>query len=155
MKWQITTRFDPRACLLADRHYSRQKPGTPQFVKPGRCIVLLTPKADALWVSSWQSFVKHKWPGAWECALFRNESQHLASELILEAVAITRWIWGTPPASGMISFVDPKKIRNKDNPGYCFKMAGFELVGTSKDGKLCFQLKPDHMPEARKMMVCS
>ena len=53
MRWHLSHRADPRAVALADRHYSRQKPGTPQFVKPGRCLVLLTEPPQALWVTSW------------------------------------------------------------------------------------------------------
>jgi hypothetical protein len=34
--WLLSHRFDVRALRLADRHYSRQKPGTNQFVAPGR-----------------------------------------------------------------------------------------------------------------------
>jgi len=86
-------RFDIRALPLADRHYSRRKIGSPQFVKPGSNIVLLTEAADALWVTSWPDgqYVRHAWPGAWECSFFRNEGDVLSSELITEAVAITRW----------------------------------------------------------------
>ena len=53
MEWMITHQADKRACRLADRHYSRKTRGAPQFVPPGRSLVLLTPEADALWVSSW------------------------------------------------------------------------------------------------------
>lgn len=52
MRWHISDRADPRARVIADRHYNRQKIGTPQFVPPGRCLVLLTEKADALWITS-------------------------------------------------------------------------------------------------------
>lgn len=37
--WQPSHRFDPRGVRIADRHYNRQKPGTNQFVPPGRCLV--------------------------------------------------------------------------------------------------------------------
>ncbi len=38
--WRLSNRAD-RDCLpLADRHYNRQKIGSPQFVPPGRCCVL-------------------------------------------------------------------------------------------------------------------
>lgn len=52
MRWVVSDRFDPRALPLADRHYNRQKVGSNQFVPPGSCLVLLTPNADALWVTS-------------------------------------------------------------------------------------------------------
>jgi hypothetical protein len=37
----LSHRADHRALPLADRHYNRQKPGTPQFVPPGRCMGML------------------------------------------------------------------------------------------------------------------
>jgi hypothetical protein len=72
--WRLSHRADAAALPLADRHYNRQKPGTPQFVPPGRCMVLLTAAADALWVSSWPfaEYVKHAWAGAWVCSCFRS-----------------------------------------------------------------------------------
>lgn len=50
MNWRLSHRFDPRALPIADSHYNRQKPGTPQFVPPGRCLVptLITVNAFAL-----------------------------------------------------------------------------------------------------------
>ena len=80
MSWRKSFRFDPRALPIADRHYNRQKPGSPQFVPPGSCLVFLTPAADALWVSSRPKaeYVKHDWPGAWVNSCFRNESSILS-----------------------------------------------------------------------------
>ena len=40
MIWETSWKADPRAREVADRHYNRQKPGTPQFVPPGRALVL-------------------------------------------------------------------------------------------------------------------
>src|SRR5262249_25458063 len=96
MNWHISNRADPQALPIANRHYNRQKPDSPQFVPPGRCLVLLTQNNDAIWVSSWPfaEYVKHQWGGAWLCSLFRNESPVLSSVLIREAVAATRWWWG-------------------------------------------------------------
>jgi hypothetical protein len=76
MYWNISYRADPKALPIADRHYNRQKPGTPQFVPPGRCLVLLTENADALWVSSWPfaEYVKHAWGGL-GCVLVSEMSQ--------------------------------------------------------------------------------
>jgi hypothetical protein len=146
--WELSHRFDPRALPLADRHYNRQKPGTPQFVPPGRNIVLLTPARDALWVSSWPfaEFTRHAWAGAWVNTLFRNESPMLSSDLIREAVAATRALWGDPPELGFVSFIDRSKTRPKRDPGYCYAMAGWQLVGKTKGGLYVRQQLPDAMP---------
>jgi hypothetical protein len=34
--WRIVTKFDRQACAIADRHYSRRKPGSSQFMPPGQ-----------------------------------------------------------------------------------------------------------------------
>lgn len=148
-RWHLSHRFDPRAVTLADRHYSRQKPGTPQFVPPGRCLVLLTEDADALWVTSWpfKEYTKHAWAGAWVCSIFRNESPHLSSDLIREAVAATRWRWSDVPDLGVVTFVDRGKVESR-NPGYCFLRAGFERVGETQGGLLALQMRPADMPDA-------
>ncbi len=152
-KWHLSHRADPRALPLANRHYTRQKIDSPQFVPPGRCIVLLTRQSDALWVTSYPlaAYVKHAWAGAWICSLFRNESPALASQLIVDAVAITRWhaerAWDGIPPLGMVTFVDPTRIRS-DHPGYCYKRAGFVRVGTTRGGLIALQLKPEEMPKA-------
>lgn len=147
--WQRSYRFDPRALPLADRHYNRRKIGSPQFVPPGRCLVLLTAEADALWVTSWPyaQYVKHAWGGAWVCSLFRNESPHLSSDLIREAVAITRGIWTDVPALGMVTFVDALKTRRKRDPGRCYRRAGWQPCGLTKGGLVALQQLPDEMPD--------
>lgn len=38
MIWEKSWKADPRARQVADRHYNRQKPGSPQFVPPGRSM---------------------------------------------------------------------------------------------------------------------
>ena len=148
MRWERSHRFDPRALPLADRHYNRQKVGSPQFVPPGRCVVLLTSNADALWVTSWPfaAFVRHAWAGAWVCSCFRNESAHLSSELITEAVAATRFLFGEPPALGMVTFVNADKVRPKRDPGRCYLRAGWTRVGFTKGGLVALQLLPADMP---------
>lgn len=150
VRWHHSTRFDRRALPLADRHYNRQKVGSPQFVPPGRCVVLLTDKADALWVTSWPyaEYTRHAWAGAWMNSCFRNESPHLSSELILEAVAATRAVFGEPPTLGMVTFVDADKTRHKRDPGRCYRRAGFQHVGFTKGGLWAFQLLPAAMPAA-------
>ena len=145
--WCLSNRANRHAATLADRHYNRQKVGARQFVPPGRCIVLLTQERDAVWVSSYPyaEYVKHQWAGAWICSLFRNESAHLSSGLIQQAVAVTRGIWGIPPELGIITFVDPTKIRST-NPGYCYKQAGWQHIGQTKGGLVALQLLPSDMP---------
>lgn len=159
MKWKLSNRFDPAAAAIADRHYSRQKIGSPQFVPPGRCMVLTAGHpARALWVTSWQfaRFTKHEWAGMWVCSIFRNEGAGLSSDLIIQAVAATRWYsdhgplsWrgATAPSGGMITFVKPSAIKSR-NPGYCFKKAGFRLVGQTKMQRLpALQLRLSDMPQ--------
>ena len=148
--WYLSNRADPCALPLANRHYSRQKPGTGQFVAPGRCIVLLTRKKDALWVSSWPyaQYTKHAWAGAWICSLFRNESSTLSSRLIADAVAVTRYLWGDAPGSGMVTFVDPRKVRKKKDYGYCFLCAGWRECGQTRKGLIALRILPQDMPQA-------
>lgn len=146
--WHISHRADPVGVVIADRHYNRQKPGTPQFVPPGSCFVLLAPAA--LWVTSWPKgeYVKHRWPGAWINSLFRNESPALSSSLIRQAVAATRWHYGEPPDLGMVTFVDPDKVRRKRDPGRCYIKAGFRRVGFTEGGLVALQLLGHEMPDA-------
>jgi hypothetical protein len=145
--WRLSWRADPEARVIADRHYSRKRVGAAQFVPPGRCLVLL---ADhALWVTSWPyaEYVRHEWAGAWVNSCFRREGGDvLASDLIRQAVAVTRWYWPDVPPLGMVSFVDAGKVRHKRDPGRCYRHAGFTLAGTTKGGLLVFQLLPAAMP---------
>ena len=114
MRWAVSYRASPRGRRIADRHYNRQKVGSAQFVPPGACLVLVTTCGLALWITSAPiaDYVKHAWPGAWVCSAFSNEGAGLSSELIREAVAATCALW-TPPALGMVTFVDPEKVRHK------------------------------------------
>jgi hypothetical protein len=138
------------ALPLANRHYNRQNPNSKQFVPPGRCLVLRTPDATALWVTSAPiaAYVRHAWAGAWVCSMFRNEGNCLSSELIREAVSASRWYFGDAPAGlGMVTFVDPTKTRRKRDPGRCFVKAGFtRLKRRTAGGLVVLQLLPDEMP---------
>lgn len=156
-EWRLSHRADLPARLIADRHYNRQKIGSPQFVPPGRCIVLLA--SNALWVTSWPfaEYVKHAWAGAWVNSLFRREDGPQASNLILDAVAHTRSIW-EPPALGMITFVSPKHVkpvtrRGSDIYGYCYLKAGFKHVGFTKGGLWAWQLLPGDMPPTQRIQT--
>ena len=147
--WLVSDRFDPSALPLADRHYNRQKIGTPQFVPPGRCKVLLTEGAGALWVTSWPfaEFTKHAWAGAWVNSMFRRETGLLASELIAYAVSATRAFW-EPPQLGIVTFIDADKTRHKRDPGRCYRKAGWKHVGFTKGGLYVYQQLPHEMPVA-------
>jgi len=145
--WRTSDRADPAALPLADRHYNRQKPGTPQFVPPGRCLVLLTADRSAVWVTSWPypQYVRHAWGGAWVNSLFRNEGQgrHLSSDLITWAVAHTRAEWPEVPGLGIVTFVDASRVRRKRDPGRCYRKAGWSHVGFTAGGLWAFQQLPD------------
>lgn len=149
MNWQLSHRADKSAAAIADRHYNRQHIGSPQFVPPGRCIVLLSLDERAVWVTSWPfaEYVKHAWAGAWVNSIFRNESPVLSSELIRQAIAATRYYW-EPPALGIVTFVDTTKVRHKRDYGRCYRKAGFRGVGYTKGGLLALQLLPADMPAA-------
>jgi hypothetical protein len=145
--WRISSRANPGAVAIADRHYNRQKPGTPQFVPPGRCLVLQA-EGPQLWVTSWPfaEYTKHRWAGAWVNSCYRREGGRLASDMIRAAVAATRWRWPDTPKLGMVTFVDPSKV-SSENPGYCYRQAGFERDGQTQGGLLAFRLAPERMPE--------
>lgn len=154
MIWERSDRFDPRAVRMADQHYSRQQPGTNQFMRPGSCLVFYAgePPRQAVWGTSWQQFAKHLWPGAWECAIFRNEGAGLSSEMIRDAVAATRWHYGDPPEHGMITFVDASKVRHKRDPGRCFVKAGFRPIACIvKSRLLVLQMLAAEMPSPRPL----
>lgn len=146
--WRESHRADPAGVALADRHYNRRKIGSPQFVPPGRNLCFVTLDHKAVWTTSWPfaEYVKHAWAGAWVNSIFRNEGPYLSSDLILEAIACTRWTW-EPPELGIITFVDAGKVRRKRDPGRCYRRAGFEHVGYTKGGLYAFQLLPEAMPK--------
>jgi|SRR5215475_782702 len=142
--WRLSWRADPATRALADRHYSRQKPGTAQFVPPGRCLVMKTADLSAGWVAHWPfaEYVQHAWPGAWINQLFRNEGGHLSSDLIRYAVAHTRAYWPEVPESGIVTFINPRKVAAKKIPGWCYLRAGWTHVGFTADGLWVYQQLP-------------
>ena len=153
--WHRTNKFDKAACALADRHYSRRKPGSPQFMPPGQTIVLIT--ADRRAVFGWwrpdpKTGIK-PWNGldGWTCTIFRNESTTRSSDLILDAeLAIAEFGCDIGP-DGLLTYVWDKKIRS-DNPGYCFKMAGWAAIGRSADKKKTLLQKTNnygYLPELK------
>lgn len=155
MLWELSHRADPFAAAIADRHYNRQKIGSPQFVPPGRCLVLKaeTDTGRAFWVTSYPfaEYVKHAWAGAWVCSAFRNEGAGVASDMIRDAVAASRFKYGDAPPLGMITFIDRKKVkptmrRGVRTWGYSYIKTGFRVAGETKGGLLAVQLLPQDMP---------
>jgi hypothetical protein len=165
--WELSNRADRECLPIVDAHYSRQKPGTRQFVPPGRCIVLKARhrgEVKAVWVTSWPmaQYVAHAWPTAWNNSVFCNVGQPhlLSSDLITEAVAMTRaiapnlpsWLGGLPPAAGIITMVDAAKVRPKVHVGRCYIAAGWRHVGFTKaEGHWVFQQLPHEMPEPTRL----
>jgi hypothetical protein len=160
MIWRPSHRFHQPARALADRHYSRQKPGTPQFMPPGSCRVLIAENHKAVFGLSFPDprYVKHAWAGAWITSIFRNESAGpLASDMIREAMAIMQTLYEVPEL-GCVTFVDPKKVRGVHErgeliKGFCFKRAGFRAVGETKKGLIAWQLLPREMPTPMTMVA--
>jgi len=156
MLWTLSHRADGNARIIADRHYNRQKIGSPQFVPPGGCCVFYreTLTGDkAFWVTStpFGQYVKHAWPGAWICSAFRNENAGRASDLIRDALAATLFCAGPPPVIGLVTFLDTAKVqpitrRGKKVWGYTWIQAGFKEVGRTKGNLLAFQILPEDMP---------
>ncbi len=150
--WQLAHACDAAGRELADRHYNRQKVGSSRFVPPGRCHVLTIPE-KAVWATSWPfgEYVKHRWPGAWVCSIFRSEGAGQASALILDAVASTRAKYPVPER-GMVTFVNrdrvkPTMVRGNPTWGWTWLKAGFEPDGETEGGLLAFRLRPENMPE--------
>jgi hypothetical protein len=150
-RWCRSHRADKNALPLADRHYNRQKPGTPQFVPPGRNLVFLSEGHRAVWVTSWPRYARHEWEGAWINTLFRNEGAGEASELIRAAIVETKKIW-EPPELGIVTFVDSRKVpgimvRGYKVFGFCYWKAGFKHIGFTKVWRHhVWQMLPNEMP---------
>jgi hypothetical protein len=155
--WAFSHRADPAALRLADRHYNRQKIGTPQFVPPGSCVVFVTRCGRAFWVTSapFAEWTKHAWAGGWVCSAFRSEGAGVASHLIRQAVAATRAYYVTPPVLGIVTFINRDKVKpimvhGKPTWGWTWRKAGFQEAGETEGGLLAFQMLPEAMPPARR-----
>lgn len=132
-RWQRVTKFDQRARRIADRHYSRQSVGSPQFMPNGKTLVLLSDDGRAVW-GVCENLPPNP-PGAaprWRCTIFRNEGAGLSSALIREATEKTLDYWtrhygGAPHRVPLTTEIDPSKTRPKRDPGRCFRRAGWFL----------------------------
>lgn len=148
--WERVKKFDKAACALADRHYSRRKVGSPQFMPPGQTIVLRYDEAAVFgwWRPDPKSGIKAmNGLDGWTCTIFRNESDVLSSLLILDAERdLVRYADDIGP-SGLITYVGDKRVKSS-NPGACFKKAGWRTAGRSADGKKTLLIKP------RELVLC-
>lgn len=143
--WIPVPKFSPVGAALADRHYSRRKVGSPQFMPPGQTLVLLLPSENAVfgwWRPHPESGITamNRLDG-WTCTIFRNESRLLSSDLILDAEHALRESGRGCGPDGMLTYVFDRKVASV-NPGYCFKRAGWRARGRSADGKKTLLWKP-------------
>ena len=150
--WKLADKFSPAGAALADRHYSRRKPGSPQFMPPGETVVLVT--WDRCAVFGW--WRPHPRSGlkamngldGWTCSIFRREGGVRASDLILAAedflVASGK---GCGP-DGLLTYVDVRKVPGT-NPGACFRHAGYRSRGWSADGHKRLLWKPYELAGVR------
>lgn len=128
--WRASRDGDRVGLALYRRHYSRRRYADGRnpalFVGPGEKTVLIAHDDDALFV--WRKFIDASGQVGVNCSVFRNESSHLASEMILDAEtwAADRW-----PGERLYTYVNPRRIRSA-NPGYCFKQAGWSAVGQTR-----------------------
>lgn len=139
--WLPVKDGDPRAYALYRRHYSflpyqdgrRQNTAYRNrylICGPGEKIVLLSPNCDALFI--WRKFIDKSGQKGVNCACFRNESDMLSSQLILDAEVVAQLRWGD---TRFYTYVNQNKVKS-DNPGFCFMMAGWRKNGLTQAKKL-------------------
>jgi hypothetical protein len=128
----VTNGFDPEMSILADRHYSRRTIGARQFLYSGRKLVIRNCEGTILfgWMWPYDNMRMDDQTG-YNCAIFRNESARLSSEIILECEELAIAHWGR---NRFYTYVNPSKIGSR-NPGYCFKQAGWKLIRICRSGK--------------------
>lgn len=137
--WWLTKDSDLDCAELYERHYSRYRYAdgrardNDQFVGPGKKLVLRTERGDA--VFAWREFIDDSGQDGFNCAVFRNESQHRSSDLIRQADTVADVGWGY---RRHYTYVDPKKVRST-NPGFCFIAAGWRRCGFTKGGLIVLE----------------
>lgn len=135
--WRESRDGNPAGLALYRRHYSRHvyRDGRDPalFVGPGEKTVLLSHEDDALFV--WRKFIDASGQQGVNCAVFRNESPHLASAMILDA---EKWATKRWPGERLYTYVNARRVRS-DNPGYCFKPAGWRNAGLTRGGLLILE----------------
>jgi hypothetical protein len=121
--WWLTKDGDLTLLEFYERHYSayqyRDGRKRRQCIGPGEVVALRTFDGDAFFV--WRKFIDDSGEQGVNCAVFRNESRHLSSELIRQACAVADFCW---TGERYYTYVNPQKIKSR-NPGYCFLRAGW------------------------------
>lgn len=137
--WEASKDGNPVAYALYRRHYSAKKNPRPkirQFIGPGEKMVLLGRDGDALF--GWRKFIDDSGQTGVNCAVFRNESGHRSSSMILEAM---QWAWARWPGSRLYTLVNAQAIRST-NPGFCFLAAGWRKFGWTQKGLVILERIP-------------
>lgn|GEM_PF-514825 len=143
--WWVTKDGNLDCHELYVRHYSAnnyldgRRERDKRFSGPGEKLVLHI-GGQALFV--WRRFVDDcidartgdRQEGI-NCAVFRNESQHLSSALIRQADAIADAVWTD---RRHYTYVNRQKVASA-NPGYCFLAAGWRRCGMTKGGLLVLE----------------
>jgi hypothetical protein len=145
MFWIPAKDGNPIGFALYRRHYAAKKNPRPkirQFVGPGQKMVLLTPEGDALF--AWRKFIDDSGQRGVNCAVFRNESPHRSSEMILEAM---EFAWERWPGERLYTTVNPDAILSS-NPGFCFIKAGWKRCGRTKRGYHVLEFNPSPPPSS-------
>lgn len=136
----MTRDGDPAAVEIFERHYSaRDVRNRKLFVGPGLKVVLIGKNLDGLFV--WRKFISDSGEEGVNCAVFRNETKKpnkwRGSLLILQAEQVAREYF--PTDKRYYTYVDAAEVKST-NPGCCFKKAGWEFCGTTKEnGLLIFE----------------
>lgn len=145
--WIGVSDADDRARGLFDRHYSRHryKDGRKplKFTGPGETMVLMTINCMALFV--WRRFIEsgQEKPNGVNCAVFRNETPILSSDLITEADDMA---WGRWTGERLYTYVSSKDIRST-HPGYCFLQSGWDYVRDAKGKPMLTKKRGLHILE--------
>ena len=127
----VTDQWDQEMRVLADRHYSRRTIGARQFLYSGRKLVIRNPEGTLLFAWLYPDVaMRLDNQSGYNCAIFRNQSNLLSSEVILKCEKMATEKWGP---NRFYTYVNPSKIKS-GNPGYCFKCAGWKKIGISKRG---------------------
>lgn len=143
-EWILSHGGEARALAIVDGlgpfakhgpHYSRRTPGSRSFTGVGREVVLVHSTGNAVWSCIYQRVPFGKNPGmVWRNNVFRNLGAGLSSALIRSALdeTYTQWVkrYGALPVERLRTEVLIKRASR--NPGYCYRMAGWERGPTRR-----------------------